>query len=120
MKGFVESNENAEHHPLPALVELNAQARQDLLTGPGFPSFLEELQEQRQTSLWEEVVEDNERLDVDVDSLRLNVGGLDTQLAAIVRRAFATRRLPPGTMGSLGLAHVKGMLLYGPPGLKCV
>lgn len=35
---------------------------------------------------------------------------------ALVRRAFATRRLPPGTMSSLGLSHVKGMLLYGPPG----
>ena len=116
MKGFVESNDNAEHHPLPALVELNAQAREDLLTGPGFAGYAEEIEEQRQTSAWEEVIEDDERLDVDVDSLRRNVGGLDEQLAAIVRRAFATRRLPPGTMSSLGLSHVKGMLLYGPPG----
>ena len=116
MKGFVESNENAEHASLPALVSLNAQAQQDLLTGPGFPGYAEEAESARKTSLWEEVTDDDQRLDIDVDSLRTNVGGLDEQLAAIVRRAFATRRLPPQVMSSLGLSHVKGMLLYGPPG----
>ena len=53
---------------------------------------------------------------MDVDSLRLNVGGLDSELTSLVRRAFATRRLPAGTMASMGLSHVKGLLLYGPPG----
>jgi len=116
MKGFVESNENAEHAALPALVSLNAQARQDLLTGPGFPGYAEEVESERRTSLWEEAADDDERLDIDVNSLRTNVGGLDEELASIVRRAFATRRLPPLVMSSLGLSHVKGMLLYGPPG----
>ena len=59
-----------------------------------------------------------QRLGIDIEDLRCNVGGLDDQLAAIVRRAFATRRLPAGTMASLGLSHVKGILLYGPPGCE--
>ena len=116
MKGYVPSNENHEHAALPARVELNEQARYELLTGPGFPGYHEEVETRRQTSAWKEEIEDDQRLDIDVDSLRRNVGGLDEELATIVRRAFATRRLPPGTMSSLGLSHVKGMLLYGPPG----
>jgi hypothetical protein len=36
--------------------------------------------------VWEEEVDDDARLDVDVDSLRRNVGGLDDSLATLVRR----------------------------------
>ena len=44
------------------------------------------------------------------------VGGLDTTLAVIVRRALACRLYPPALTRGLGIAPVRGMLLYGPPG----
>ena len=45
----------------------------------------------------------------------LGIGGLDTEFAEIFRRAFASR-LYPGLMRELGMTHVRGMLLHGPPG----
>jgi vesicle-fusing ATPase len=44
------------------------------------------------------------------------VGGLDAQLATIARRVLATRHLDPSTAAQLGVANVRGLLLYGPPG----
>ena len=46
---------------------------------------------------------------------KLGIGGLDREFAAIFRRAFASR-LYPGFMREVGQNHVRGMLLYGPPG----
>ncbi|KAF9506121.1 hypothetical protein BS47DRAFT_1353273 [Hydnum rufescens UP504] len=46
----------------------------------------------------------------------MGIGGLDTEFAAIFRRAFASRVFPPGLVEKLGIQHVKGLLLYGPPG----
>ncbi|CAG9316914.1 unnamed protein product [Blepharisma stoltei] len=46
----------------------------------------------------------------------LGIGGLDKEFQYIVRRAFASRLLPPQIIQRLGLKYVKGMLLYGPPG----
>ena len=46
----------------------------------------------------------------------LGIGGLDTQLSEIFRRAFASRRLPHSMIEKYGLKHVKGILLFGPPG----
>jgi vesicle-fusing ATPase len=46
----------------------------------------------------------------------MGIGGLDTEFAAIFRRAFASRVFPPGIVEKLGIQHVKGLLLYGPPG----
>lgn len=46
----------------------------------------------------------------------LGIGGLDTQLTNIFRRAFASRRLPLSIIDKFGIKHVKGILLYGPPG----
>lgn len=45
-----------------------------------------------------------------------SVGGLDDELKVIVRRIFATRRLAAGQASALGLSHVRGLLLHGPPG----
>ncbi len=45
-----------------------------------------------------------------------NVRGLDEEIAAMVLRTFLTRQLPQGTVQSLRLCHVKGILLHGPPG----
>ena len=46
----------------------------------------------------------------------MGIGGLNTQLTDIFRRAFALRRLPLSVIDKFGIKHVKGILLYGPPG----
>jgi vesicle-fusing ATPase len=46
----------------------------------------------------------------------LGIGGLDTELTNLFRRAFASRRLPHSIIEKYGINHVKGILLYGPPG----
>jgi vesicle-fusing ATPase len=46
----------------------------------------------------------------------LGIGGLDSALQALFRRAFASRALAPGVASQLGVGHVKGILLHGPPG----
>lgn len=43
------------------------------------------------------------------------VGGLDTQLTAIARRVLASRANPKAAR-RLGVSHVRGILLSGPPG----
>lgn len=40
----------------------------------------------------------------------MGIGGLDTEFAAIFRRAFASRIFPPGLVEKLGIQHVKGQL----------
>lgn len=46
----------------------------------------------------------------------MGIGGLDKEFNAIFRRAFASRVFPPEIIEQLGCKHVKGILLYGPPG----
>jgi SpoVK/Ycf46/Vps4 family AAA+-type ATPase len=46
----------------------------------------------------------------------IEVGGLSQELFTILRRAFLSRLMKPQLVKKLGLRHVKGMLLYGPPG----
>jgi len=43
------------------------------------------------------------------------VGGLDTQLDGLVRRVLASRANPAAAK-KLGVSHVRGVLLSGPPG----
>lgn len=50
------------------------------------------------------------------ETLKKNVGGLGPEVTDLVRRVLASRRLEPTVLTSLGLSHVKGVLLYGPPG----
>jgi vesicle-fusing ATPase len=38
----------------------------------------------------------------------MGIGGLDTEVSAIFRRAFASRIFPPGLVEKLGIQHVKG------------
>ncbi len=52
----------------------------------------------------------------DFDFEKLGIGGLGSEFNTIFRRAFASRVLPPRVLQELGLSHVRGMLLYGPPG----
>jgi vesicle-fusing ATPase len=47
---------------------------------------------------------------------KLGIGGLDSQLNNIFRRAFASRIFPSEVIKKLGIKHVKGIILYGPPG----
>lgn len=51
---------------------------------------------------------------------KLGIGGLDNQFEQIFRRAFASRVFPPAVIEKLGIHHVKGVLLYGPPGTGAV
>ncbi len=46
----------------------------------------------------------------------MGIGGLDAQFKEIFRRAFASRLVPPDIMRKMGQHHVRGMLLFGPPG----
>jgi vesicle-fusing ATPase len=46
----------------------------------------------------------------------MGIGGLDNEFETIFRRAFATRLLPNKILDDLGINHVRGILLYGPPG----
>jgi vesicle-fusing ATPase len=52
----------------------------------------------------------------DWDFGKMGIGGLDKEFNAIFRRAFASRVFPPELIEQLGCKHVKGILLYGPPG----
>ncbi|XP_069490263.1 vesicle-fusing ATPase isoform X2 [Ambystoma mexicanum] len=47
---------------------------------------------------------------------RMGIGGLDREFSDIFRRAFASRVFPPEIVEQMGCKHVKGILLFGPPG----
>eukprot|EP01064_Diplonema_japonicum_P008324 TRINITY_DN1579_c3_g1_i1.p1 TRINITY_DN1579_c3_g1~~TRINITY_DN1579_c3_g1_i1.p1 ORF type:complete len:769 (+),score=256.22 TRINITY_DN1579_c3_g1_i1:46-2352(+) len=44
------------------------------------------------------------------------IGGLDSEADQVFRRAFASRIFPSSFLNRLGVSHVKGILLFGPPG----
>lgn len=52
----------------------------------------------------------------DFDFSSFGVGGLDKQLRAIIRRAFLSHMVPASVVANLGIGHVAGILLHGPPG----
>ncbi|KDO24770.1 hypothetical protein SPRG_09631 [Saprolegnia parasitica CBS 223.65] len=52
----------------------------------------------------------------DFDFSKLGIGGLDKEFNDIFRRAFASRVFPASVIEKLGIKHVRGMLLFGPPG----
>ena len=52
----------------------------------------------------------------DFDFEKLGIGGLNQEFNQIFRRAFASRIWPQKIIKQLGINHVRGMLLYGPPG----
>jgi vesicle-fusing ATPase len=53
---------------------------------------------------------------IDVSFEKLGIGGLDNEFRQIFRRAFASRVYPPDMVANMGLNHVKGLMLFGPPG----
>lgn len=54
----------------------------------------------------------------DWDFNQMGIGGLDKEFSDIFRRAFASRVFPPDVVEQMGMKHVRGILLFGPPG-KC-
>ncbi|CAH0476141.1 unnamed protein product [Peronospora belbahrii] len=52
----------------------------------------------------------------DFDFTKLGIGGLEKEFNDIFRRAFASRLFPTEVIQKLGIQHVRGMLLFGPPG----
>jgi vesicle-fusing ATPase len=52
----------------------------------------------------------------DFDFEKLGIGGLDAEFNQIFRRAFASRIWPAHIIAQMGISHVRGMLLFGPPG----
>lgn len=52
----------------------------------------------------------------DFDFEKLGIGGLDAEFNQIFRRAFASRIWPAHVIKQMGINHVRGMLLFGPPG----
>jgi SpoVK/Ycf46/Vps4 family AAA+-type ATPase len=46
----------------------------------------------------------------------MGVGGLSKEFEEMFRRAFASRTLDPITANELGIKHIRGIMLYGPPG----
>uniref|UniRef100_A0A8C2WR29 Vesicle-fusing ATPase n=1 Tax=Cyclopterus lumpus TaxID=8103 RepID=A0A8C2WR29_CYCLU len=47
---------------------------------------------------------------------KMGIGGLDKEFSDIFRRAFASRVFPPDIVEQMGCKHVKGIMLFGPPG----
>ncbi|CAL5385604.1 unnamed protein product [Camellia sinensis] len=48
--------------------------------------------------------------------ISLGIGGMTSQFAQILQSAFGSRMVSPSQAKRLNLKHVRGMLLYGPPG----
>lgn len=46
----------------------------------------------------------------------MGIGGLDKEFETIFRRAFTSRLLPQKILDDLGINHIRGILLHGPPG----
>ena len=52
----------------------------------------------------------------ELDFLSMGIGGLNKEFEVIFRRAFQSRIFPASFLKEMGINHVRGMLLYGPPG----
>jgi len=50
------------------------------------------------------------------DFEKMGIGGLDDVALQMFRRVFASRVVPHKVLDELGIHHVRGVLLYGPPG----
>ena len=59
---------------------------------------------------------DSNIINPDFDFSKVGIGGLDEEFKEIFRRAFASRIFPPEIVKKMGGKHVRGILLYGPPG----
>jgi vesicle-fusing ATPase len=46
----------------------------------------------------------------------LDIGGLDNEFIEIIKKVFVTRLVPNHIIKKFGQKHIRGLLLYGPPG----
>lgn len=46
----------------------------------------------------------------------MKIGGLSKEFDVIFRRVFVSRVFPPDVISQIGCKHIRGLLLYGPPG----
>jgi vesicle-fusing ATPase len=52
----------------------------------------------------------------DFDMQKLGIGGLHSEFKLMFRRAFASRTIDKTVADKMGIKHVRGILLHGPPG----
>lgn len=85
-----------------------------------FSTFKKELKlENQEASLVDQVQPELFKEKINLSDL--GIGGLNEEFGQIFRRAFASRALPKKAIDKLGIKHVKGVLLHGPPGCgKCL
>jgi vesicle-fusing ATPase len=63
------------------------------------------------------IEEDKEHLIIpDFNFEDLDIGGLDTEFIEIIKKVFVTRLVPTNIIKKFGQKHIRGLLLYGPPG----
>lgn len=63
------------------------------------------------------ILTDNQpMLKMNLNLVDLGIGGLDEEFNIMFRRAFSSRMLKPDSIRMLGIKHIKGILLHGPPG----
>lgn len=63
--------------------------------------------------------EKNKSIQMNLSSISfesINVGGLSNQFKQLVENIFLTRIIPKKVYDKLGIKHIKGAILYGPPG----
>lgn len=60
--------------------------------------------------------QNNSLFKTEFDFNKLNVGGLNSEFKEIFRKVFSSRLLLEKIKNELGINHIKGVLLYGPPG----
>lgn len=53
---------------------------------------------------------------LNTDYKKLGVGGMNKEFITIFRRAFMSRIIPNDVAKKLGVKHVRGMIMFGPPG----
>eukprot|EP01061_Rhynchopus_euleeides_P016963 TRINITY_DN2830_c1_g2_i2.p1 TRINITY_DN2830_c1_g2~~TRINITY_DN2830_c1_g2_i2.p1 ORF type:complete len:713 (+),score=331.92 TRINITY_DN2830_c1_g2_i2:115-2139(+) len=63
-----------------------------------------------------EVMTQSNLLKTEFNFASYGIGGLDSEADQVFRRAFASRIFPNSFLTRLGVNHVKGIMLYGPPG----
>jgi vesicle-fusing ATPase len=51
-----------------------------------------------------------------INLLDMGIGGMKEEFMTIFRRVFASRLIPNSMMREMNLHHVRGILIYGPPG----
>jgi vesicle-fusing ATPase len=62
------------------------------------------------------IIDANKSILKNMDPLKAGIGGLSDEFKTIFRRSLALREYSSEEIKKLGVPHVKGVILYGPPG----